>query len=465
MSGFKLFMLFASLFFIAVDNLHASEYVAFSLKVAQEGIVSTLRGEDYCKLYPEVFTFGGITAVRDLVYDRQTGDIILVGERILERAVLTLDDFVVALRARFILAKWPLGIIDPIEETEIQIVRLEGGIEDTQFGEDLFDANYRLKRMGIGLLSSGVPGLQTYWDLGMGRAKEGTDRSYKISSRFCFYPVLPSVLVREDVVAIKGFKVGVFKEVLSAEIEGRPKGVELNKDYLQGYITDTKSILTSPSRWEKADWLKASLVAGVTIGLYAYDRDIQDWAQKKRNSTTNDVARLISPFGNRLVTLPALGVFYLYGHSQGDKKARSTALLSLESFLLSSVFTQAIKFTTHRYRPSEGNQDKWDGPSFSTSHLSFPSWESSSAFAIGTVIASEYRDNAWVPPLAYGIAALTALSRVNDNDHWASDVFFGSAIGFFTAKAIVALHKKDINLAVIPVIDGQLRGLAISYKF
>lgn len=248
--------------------------------------------------------------------------------------------------------------------------------------------------------------------------------------------------------------------------KGRPKGVELNKDYLKGYITDTKSILTSPWRWEKADWLKASLVVGVTIGLYAYDQDIQDWAQKKRNSTTNDMARLVNPFGNPLIILPALGGFYLYGYSQEDKKARSTALLSLESFLLSSVFTQAIKFSTHRYRPSEGNQhDQWDGPSSSTSHLSFPSWESSSVFAIGTVIASEYHDNAWVPPLAYGIAALTALSRINDNDHWASDVFFGSAIGFFTAKAIVALHKKGSNLTVTPLIDGQLRGLAISYKF
>jgi membrane-associated phospholipid phosphatase len=258
-------------------------------------------------------------------------------------------------------------------------------------------------------------------------------------------------------------------EPLNQRSPGKGEGtseVELNRDYLKGYIADTEYILTSPSRWEKSDWLKASLVAGATIGLYAYDHDIQEWAQKKRNSTTNNVARLADSFGNELVTLPVLGAFYLYGYSLEDKKARTTALLGLESFLISSVFTQAIKFTAHRHRPSEGNQyDKWEGPSFTTSNLSFPSWESSSAFAIGTVIASEYHDNAWIPPLAYGIATLTALSRVNDNDHWASDVFFGSAIGFFTAKAIVVLHKKGVNIAVIPVIDGQLRALLISYKF
>ena len=207
-------------------------------------------------------------------------------------------------------------------------------------------------------------------------------------------------------------------EKAPAEEKGRANGVELNKDYLKGYITDTQSILTSPLRWEKTDWLKASLVVGVTIGLYAYDQDIQDWTQQRRNGTTNDVARLFSPFGNPLVILPALGGFYLYGYAQEDQRARSTALLGLESFIVSSAFTGAIKFATHRSRPSEGNQyDKWDGPSFSTSNLSFPSWDSSSAFAMGTVIASEYGAHAWVPPLAYGIADLSALSRISDNDH------------------------------------------------
>jgi len=42
----------------------------------------------------------------------------------------------------------------------------------------------------------------------------------QVNSRFWFYPVLPSVSVRQDVVAMKGLQVGVFTEVLSAEING-----------------------------------------------------------------------------------------------------------------------------------------------------------------------------------------------------------------------------------------------------
>ena len=210
--------------FLLAENIHANEYIAFSLKVAQQMILSTPQGKDYRKLHPEVFTLGGITAMKGLVYDRKTSDVILVGQRDPERAILTLDDFVVALRARFIHGKWPLVSIDPMPETEktqMQVVRFEGGIEDTQFGQDLFDADYRLKQIGMGLLHSGVPGFKSDWDLGMERAKQQTSKSWNISSRFWFYPVLPNVSVREDVVAIKGLKVGVFTEVMSAEIDGK----------------------------------------------------------------------------------------------------------------------------------------------------------------------------------------------------------------------------------------------------
>ena len=183
----KISIIFIILVLFLSLHLYAAEYIAFSLKVAQKRIISTPEGKDYRKLHPEVFTLSGITAIKGLVYDRKTGDVILVGQRDPERAPLTLDDFVVALRARFIYGKWPVVSIDPTEETKrtnMQIVRFEGGIEDTQFGKDLFDADYRLKRIGMGLLSPGIPGLETYWDISMKRAKEGTEGSHKINSRF-----------------------------------------------------------------------------------------------------------------------------------------------------------------------------------------------------------------------------------------------------------------------------------------
>ena len=253
------------------------------------------------------------------------------------------------------------------------------------------------------------------------------------------------------------------KEDQAEEVE-----IQSNRDFWKTYISDTKSILTSPSRWERSDWIKASLIMGVTVGLYIFDQDIQEWVQENRDDSSDNIASFAKPFGNGRYTLPPLGILYLYGHFYENEKAMRVSLLGLKSFVISGIFTQAIKFTGHRHRPNSGDPyDTWDGPSFSTDHLSFPSGHSAAAFSIATVIASEYDDKVLIPPLVYGIATLTALSRVNDNDHWTSDVFFGSAIGYFTAKAIIGLHdsKKDRNYSILPMINGKQFALLLSYNF
>ena len=75
-----------------------------------------------------------------------------MGERDTERAILTLDDFAVALRARFIHDTWPQVSIVPTEETKktaMQRVWFGGSIEDTRFGQTLLDADCRLRQLGL----------------------------------------------------------------------------------------------------------------------------------------------------------------------------------------------------------------------------------------------------------------------------------------------------------------------------
>jgi membrane-associated phospholipid phosphatase len=242
--------------------------------------------------------------------------------------------------------------------------------------------------------------------------------------------------------------------------------VDLNKAYFKGYLTDTAHILTSPVNWDQRDWTTVSLIVGAAVGLYAGDKAIQTWVQDHKGEATDNLSRFFRPFGQGQYSLPALGLFYLYGYAAKDSKAKKTTLLGLESFLISGAFAQGLKYTTHRCRPSDCDQyDNWNGPSFSNSNLSFVSGEATSVFSLATVIASEYEDKVWVPPLAYGIATLTALARINDNGHWSSDVFLGAALGYFTAKAIIRLHKKKSNFIVIPMTDGQYSGLGFAAKF
>jgi hypothetical protein len=259
----------------------------------------------------------------------------------------------------------------------------------------------------------------------------------------------------------------VFAEPASSAAPPKPAAsadVHLDKDYAKSYLTDTAAILTSPARWDSKDWFTASLVVGAAIGLYSYDQDIQEWSQRQKGTTTDFLDRVSKPFGEGMYFLPAIGLLYLYGKASDDGKAERTSLLAMESVLLSGAFAQVLQHATHRYRPTEGRYDRWDGPGFSLDHLSFPSGHATAVFSLATVIASEY-DNAFVPPIAYTIAGLVSLARIQDNKHWASDVFLASAIGYFTAKAVLFYHQKKSPVRVMPLITGQGAGIGLSYSF
>lgn len=243
--------------------------------------------------------------------------------------------------------------------------------------------------------------------------------------------------------------------------------VELNSKYLTGYWTDTKNILTSPPRWNSNDWLEASLVVGAAVGLYTQDDKIQSWTQRNKNMTTQHLADDAKNLG--LYSIPAVAGLGIYGYAASNDKAKTTFLLSTESFVVTGAFVQVLKRSTGRHRPYTGDpHDTWSGPVLSGKgeDLSFPSGDSSSAFAIATVLASEY-DNMIVPPLVYGISTLIALERIHDNAHWSSDVLVGSAIGYFTGKAIVASHpgNKEQRLGIAPLIDGHDKGVLLTYRF
>jgi tetratricopeptide (TPR) repeat protein len=213
-------------------------FIAFSMRVAQERVAEALRQRlDFRAHQPELFYLGGITKPWAVVLDTTTGDWILLGERDPQAAVLTLDDWVVALRARFIHPERDPGVsIDPLpseacrkagkqescRDATRQTVRFFGGIEDTHFGQVCYEADWLMKKLGLALEKVAVPGLKPYYALAVEQAQRTRSRDTRVRGRFWFYPIVNRVNVVGDVVLLEQFQMGVFTEVLYAEVNGRP---------------------------------------------------------------------------------------------------------------------------------------------------------------------------------------------------------------------------------------------------
>lgn len=188
---------------------------------------------------------------------------------------------------------------------------------------------------------------------------------------------------------------------------------------------------------------------GGTVVLLTQDGAIQKGAQQVRANVPDNVVKyVLEPLGSGVYTIPALGILYGVGAITGDVKAQSTALRGAEAFLFTAVTVQVIKQLTHRHRPYQDdppNPALWEGPFASLSYNSFPSGHSAAVFAVAAVLATSYKETIWVPVLCYSLASLTALSRIYDNHHWASDVLVGSALGFAIGKTIVNNELKRLK--------------------
>jgi membrane-associated phospholipid phosphatase len=254
---------------------------------------------------------------------------------------------------------------------------------------------------------------------------------------------------------------------LPAGLAGQ-QDLRLNRAFFKGFLYDAGSVVAAPISWGGSDWLKFALITGAAIAAAGEEDHVQHWVQAERNDDTHFAADLAEPMGNGRYVLPALGALYLCGRFSGRNRMRRTALLSFESVIVSCGITGAVKYLSHKHRPLETSTEDipWEGPSISSTHLSFPSGHSTCAFAVGTVVASEYRDSRLIPPLAYAAAAICATSRMHDNAHWLSDVIIGSAIGYFTARTIVGRHggaMPGFNLA--PSIREDGPALSLAYRF
>lgn len=238
----------------------------------------------------------------------------------------------------------------------------------------------------------------------------------------------------------------------------------LDKLYIKNYFIDTRDWVTAPMRWEGRDWLKLAGFAGLTATATLLDGPVNDWMQSNRSDGLDQVTKYgLEPLGN-YYALAAMGMFYSYGLLADNPRSRSTGLMMAESFVVSGVLVRIPKYLAGRVRPdawdSRGPHD-WQGPFNGTS---FPSGHTTSAFAVASVVAWQYRDTPWVPLTAYTLATLAGLSRIYDNRHWVSDVVAGAIFGTVSGR-FISRRNEDRQLSLQPTALGGVSGVSVVYRW
>jgi hypothetical protein len=229
--------------------------------------------------------------------------------------------------------------------------------------------------------------------------------------------------------------------------------------------TDTTSVVQQaelrptvprPKIFERRDaWIAAGFSLGA-IALFPFDQQIAGQLQspaaqsnRSLDKTALTLEKITSP-GAYLIG----GGMYLAGRLGGSPRLADLALHTTESVVLAEGIGYVLKRTIGRARPYMSDatdpRDFGFGTGFATSdRRSLPSGHTYTAFAVASAVTSEM--SAWSPrtrwivaPVMYGGATMVGLSRMYHNQHWASDIALGAAIGTFSGLKVVRfMHRND----------------------
>jgi membrane-associated phospholipid phosphatase len=256
------------------------------------------------------------------------------------------------------------------------------------------------------------------------------------------------------------------RPLLAQSADPDPDIHRISGKYFVKMGTDLGKVFISPIHWKGKDLLLfGSGIATTGLVMAFLDHGTREWVEDHQNTSYTNFSLFMTHLGEPPFLLGLSAVLYVGGEAFKDDNLRKTALMSLESFCINGVIVNGMRFLLSRSRPLSG-----EGPSsfhwfsFKNNQHSFPSGHASTAFAVAAVIAGQ-SDNFLVGAVSYGLASLVAISRVINNEHWASDVVAASIIGYFIGKEVLALNRpSDGNKPSLSFAPGP-GGFSLSLRF
>jgi membrane-associated phospholipid phosphatase len=235
-------------------------------------------------------------------------------------------------------------------------------------------------------------------------------------------------------------------------------------------LKDAGAYCIAPLHFTGKDWLYTGAILGGTALIMTTDKEVR--TQLGRNTSVSINHNFWDGpyyYGHGLVAGLFSGGVYAAGLFSRSDNLRVTGRLMLQSIAYSGCFVLALKVVTGRGRPYI-SESQWNFKGFKIKddYMSFSSNHAAFAFAMSTVL-SQRIGNVWASIGLYGIAGLTAISRVVNNQHWLSDVVLGSVIGMGAGYFVIRQendrehkpgHGSD-GLSIYP----SMNGLNVVWKF
>ncbi len=244
----------------------------------------------------------------------------------------------------------------------------------------------------------------------------------------------------------------------------------------ENYFFEYKDVKDSLENHSALKWQSAAIIT-TSLLLYTNDKKIHEFITSEQdNKLLKDISDVVIHFGTGK-TYFASGAISLGGYLLKDQKLFDAGILSIAALLVSGAKVTLFKGLIGRSRPRRNMGTYEFKPFFQhkndNDQKSMVSGDSSNAWAVATVLSTLYNDKPFVGITLYTLAALVSINRVFVDAHWPTDVFLGSAVGYYSGKLVTSIFLKKLKdnkrFFFMPIITKSKKhnklGLNLSYSF
>ena len=222
-----------------------------------------------------------------------------------------------------------------------------------------------------------------------------------------------------------------------------------------GDVGDSGLWLTN--RLRQAGTMDALLTGGaLVLASTALDRPLARWADTHQGGTWDRAGK----FANAVPVLLGAGAAALWS-GVGDEVAADTAKASLLAAGWTLAADLLVRAGVGRARPEQNTGPfEFSGVAKNSASSGFPSNHMGIAFALVAPFAQRYE-----APWLYAVAGATAFGRVQQKQHYFSDVVAGGLIGYGLGALMLERQRHERDARIVVDVQRNERRVGVAWDF
>jgi len=222
------------------------------------------------------------------------------------------------------------------------------------------------------------------------------------------------------------------------------------RDFPSAVWEDTKAVYAQPANLLI---LGAGYGTSLTLQRTGVDRTVERHFARHRGRTFGRDGNIgLNVAGNPAVHFAAAGLWYVAGQQTGDRKTYEVGTKLFRALTLNGLSVLLGQLLSFDAAPN----GEWG---------TLPSGHTSSTFAVAAVLDREY--GPWVGVPMYGLAGMVGYARLDDDEHYLSDVVMGAVMGVVIGHTIANDNRPPelFGGSIVPYVNPDSGSTGLAWRY